>query len=76
MEPGEELHSFQFCEEVSGVEHDYRITEKNNHTFGLEKDGVVVAELTNDCEWKQVSGAPFDRALLQRICDRIEDHYA
>lgn len=77
MEPeNEELQSFQFCEEVSGVEHDYRITEKANHIFGVEKDGVIVAEVTNDCEWKQVSGAPLEKSLLQKIGDRIEDHYA
>jgi len=75
MEPEEKLHSFPFCEEVSGIEHSYRITEKNNHSFGLEKDGVVVAEVANDCVWKQVSGAPLEKALLQKICDRIEDHY-
>lgn len=75
MEPEDELHSFQYCEEVSGAEHAYRITENAGHIFGVEKDGVVVAELTNDCEWKQLSGAPLDKALLQKICDRIEDHY-
>ena len=76
MEPEEELHSFQFCEEVSGVEHDYRITEKANHVFGIEKDGVVIAEVTNDTHWIQLSGIPFDKDLLHKICDRIEDHYA
>lgn len=76
MEPEEKLHSFPFCEEISGIEHAFRITEKNDHTFGLEKDGVVVAEVTNDCEWKQVSGAPLENALLQKVCDRIEDHYS
>ncbi|SEN02877.1 hypothetical protein SAMN05192574_102229 [Mucilaginibacter gossypiicola] len=76
MEPDEELHSFQFCQEVSGVEHDYRITEMANHVFGVEKDGVVIAEVTNDTNWKQLSGEPLEKALLHKICDRIEDHYA
>jgi hypothetical protein len=77
MEPeNEQFHSFQFCEQVAGVEHDYRITEMANHVFGLEKDGVVVAEVTNDCEWKQLSGVPVDNQLLHKICDRIEEHYA
>ncbi|MES2275431.1 MAG: hypothetical protein V4592_05385 [Bacteroidota bacterium] len=76
MEPEEELHSFQFCQEVSGIEHDYRITEMGNHIFGIEKDGKVVAEITNETHWKQLSGKPLDSALLQKIGDRIEDHYA
>lgn len=67
MEPEEKLHSFPFCEEISGVEHAYRITEKSNHTFGLEKDGVVAAEVTNDCGWKQLSGAPLGQALLEKF---------
>ncbi|QEM04975.1 hypothetical protein DIU31_016175 [Mucilaginibacter rubeus] len=76
MEPEEELHSFQFCEEVAGVEHDYRITEMAAHVFGVEKDGVVIAEICNDSYWKQVSGATLDQALIGKIGDRIEDHYA
>jgi hypothetical protein len=76
MESEEELHSFQFCQEASGVEHDYRITEKANHIFGVEKDGIVVAEVTNGTHWIQLSGKPLDKELLQKICDRIEDHYA
>jgi hypothetical protein len=76
MEPEEELHSFQFCEEVSGLEHSYRITKTTAQVFGVEKDGVVIAELTNDGHWIQVSGAPLETALLQKIGDRIEDHDA
>jgi hypothetical protein len=76
MEPEEELHSFQFCQQVAGIEYDYRITEKANHAFGIEKDGVVIAEVTNDCEWKQLSGLPINEVLFRKICDRIEDHYA
>jgi hypothetical protein len=76
MEPEEELHSFPFCEAIAGQEHSYRITEKAPHVFGVEKDGVVIAELTNDSHWIQLSGKALEPALLQRICDRIEDHYA
>ena len=75
MEPEEELHSFQFCEEVSGVEHDYRITEKADHIFGVEKDGVVVAEVTYNDQWLQLSGAKLDDSVIRKIGERIEDHY-
>lgn len=76
MMESEELHSFPFCEEVSGVEHAYRITEQANHVFGVEKDGVLIAELSSDGQWEQRSGTPLDAQLLQKIGDRIEDHYA
>lgn len=77
MEKTEEaLHSFPFCEEVGGVEHAYRITENPDHRFGVEKDGKLIAEVSNDCEWQQISGEPLEEQLLQKICDRIEDHYA
>lgn|GEM_PF-2738922 len=72
----EQMHSFQFCEEIAGIEHAYRITEKSNHIFGVEKDGAVIAEVTNDCEWKQLTGVPLTKTMLQKIGDRIEDHYA
>ncbi|TSJ44420.1 hypothetical protein FO440_09645 [Mucilaginibacter corticis] len=72
----EELHSFAFCEAISGVEHAYRITEQADHVFGVEKDGVLIAELSFDSVWKQLSGNPLENQLFQKICDRIEDHYA
>jgi len=75
MEQDEPLHSFQFCEEVDGVEHDYRITEKADHIFGVEKDGELIAELTNNNRWEQLSGTQLPKPLIQKISDRIEDHY-
>lgn len=70
-----ELHSFPFCEEVDGIEHNYRITESPDHTFGVEKDGLLIAEISNDSEWRQKSGEALDERLLQKICDRIRDRY-
>ena len=37
---------------------------------------LVIAEVTNDCEWKQLSGPPINEVLFRKICERIEDHYA
>jgi hypothetical protein len=64
------------CQEVSGVEHDYRITEKAVHVFRLEQEGLLIAELTNDNRWLRLSGKPLDKELFQRICNRIQQHYA
>lgn len=72
----EQLNSFPFCEAIAGVEHTYRITEKAAHVFGIEKDGVVVAELYCDGQWCQANGCKLDSAQLQKIGDCIEDHYA
>lgn len=76
MAPEEKLHSFPFCEVLDGVEHSYRITEMATHVFGVEKDGVVIAEVYYDGKWCQSGGDGLDPALLQKIGDRIEDHYA
>lgn len=76
MEKTEEhLHSFPFCENIDGIEHTYRITENANHSYGLEKDGMLIAEVSNDCERRRISGEALEERLLQKICDRIEDHY-
>lgn len=62
MAPEEKLHSFPFCEVLD--------------VFGVEKDGVVIAEVYCDGKWCQSGGDSLNPALLQKIGDRIEDHYA
>jgi hypothetical protein len=76
MEPGDELYSFPFCQEVDRVEHAYRITAKGGHLFAVEKDGAVIAELTNSMGWRQTSGEPLEKGLMDKICNRIDAHYA
>jgi hypothetical protein len=75
MEPEEELHSFPYSEIVAGVEHNYRITE-NGNKFGVEKDGVVIAEVANDDRWQQLTGRPLSKDLLESICNHIESYYS
>jgi hypothetical protein len=53
MEPDEELHSFPYAETIGGVEHNYRIT-KNDENHGIEKDGVVIAEIAHGEHWQQL----------------------
>jgi len=74
MEPEKELHSFPFSETLNGVEHNYRITE-NGGRYGIERDGVVIAEIMHDSTWRQLSGDPLNDQLLDSIGDRIEAHY-
>ncbi len=50
----EELHSFTFNQVVNNVEHNYRITE-NEEKFGVEKDGIIIAELSHKEKWYQVN---------------------
>jgi hypothetical protein len=51
MEQEEELHSFPYSETVDGVQHNYRITQ-NVDKYGVEKDGVLIAELVHESRWK------------------------
>jgi hypothetical protein len=74
MESEEELHSFPYSETIDGVEHNYRITQ-NDEKYGIEKDGVNIAEVEHGDRWKQLSGEPLTRELLESICDQIEAHY-
>ncbi|WPU95555.1 hypothetical protein SNE25_08470 [Mucilaginibacter sabulilitoris] len=75
MEPEEELHSFPYDAIISGIKHHYRITE-NEHQFGIEQDGLVIATVKNKAgHWQQLSGDPLRRKLLESICDHIEAHY-
>jgi hypothetical protein len=73
MEPEEELHSFPYSETIDGVEHNYRITQ-NDNKYGIEKDGIVIAEVEHGENWKQLSGEPLFKELLNSICDQIEAH--
>jgi hypothetical protein len=70
----EELHSFPYSETVDGIEHNYRITE-NHDRYGIERDGLVIAEVSHDDQWQQLSGEPLSEHLLESICDHIEAHY-
>jgi hypothetical protein len=70
----EEIHSFYFKDTISGVEHDYRITENETH-FGIEKDGVIIAKVRRNEDWEQISGEPLPLEVLNKIYDRIKDHY-
>ena len=74
MKSEEELHSFPYSEIVAGVEHNYRITE-NGNKFGVEKDGVVIAEMLGGDHWQQLSGEPLSKRLLESISIHIESHY-
>jgi hypothetical protein len=74
MEPEEELHSFPYDATISGKEHHYRITQ-NEKNFGIEQDGVVIAEVALGVQWEQLSGEPLSKELLDSICDHIEAHY-
>ncbi|WP_428330093.1 hypothetical protein [Mucilaginibacter sp.] len=74
MKPEEELHSFPYSETVDGVEHNYRITQ-NMDRYGVEKDGVVIAELSHDDGWKQLSGEKLSKERFESICNHIESHF-
>ena len=73
MDPEEELHSFAFSETVNGVEHNYRIT-LNEEKYGVEKDGVVIAEVAHGDSWEQITGQPLGKELTETICNQIESH--
>jgi hypothetical protein len=66
-----ELHSFPYSETIDGIEHNYRITE-NHDRYGIERDGIVVAEVSHDDQWQQLAGEPLDPQLLESICYHIE----
>lgn len=72
----QELDSFYFKENINGVEHDYRITQHANH-YGVEFDGIVIAELKlNELGlWEQTSGVKLPPEVIEKIGDKIEDHY-
>jgi hypothetical protein len=74
MEPGEELHSFPYDATIGGTEHHYRITQNEQH-YGIEQDGVVIAEVTRADQWQQISGEQLSEHLLESICDHIEAHH-
>jgi hypothetical protein len=74
MKPKEELHSFPYDATIGGKEHHYRITQ-NEENFGIEQDGVVIAEVALGVQWMQLSGEPLSKELLDSICDHIEAHY-
>jgi hypothetical protein len=74
MEPEEELHSFPYDATIGGKEHHYRITQ-NKENFGIEQDGVVIAEVALGVQWQQLSGEPLSKELLDSVCDHIEAHY-
>ena len=74
MEQEDELHSFPYSETVDGVEHNYRITQ-NVDRYGIEKDGVVIAELSYNSGWKQLSGKKLSKELNDSICNHIESYF-
>lgn len=74
MEPEEELQSFPYDATIAGKEHHYRITQ-DEEKYGIEQDGVVIAEVAHDDDWRQLSGEPLSKELLDSICDHIEAHY-
>jgi len=74
MASEEELDSFPYTEIIDGIEHNYRITQ-NHGKYGIERDGIVVAEVSHDTDWKQVSGEPLNLAVFESICDNIEGRY-
>lgn len=74
MEQEEELHSFPYEATIGGRKHAYRITQDNDK-YGVEQDGLVIAEISHGEQWQQLSGKPLEKELLQSICDQIEAHY-
>ena len=73
MEPEEELESFPYDAIIGGREHHYRIT-KNEEKYGIEQDGVVIAEVAHGAQWEQLTGASLGKELLHSICAHIEAH--
>jgi len=68
------LDSFFFKKTVDGIEHDYRITDMEGK-FGIEKDGVVIAEIERNENWDQVAGDHLPEKLFDMLVQRIENHY-
>jgi hypothetical protein len=75
MEQEEELHSFPYEATVNGQDHYFRITQ-NDDKYGIEQDGVVIAEVEHGERWQQINGQPLSKELLESICDHIEAHYS
>lgn len=69
----EKLNSFPYREMIDGVEHNYRITQNNNR-YGVERDGLVIAEVIYDKHWRQLSGKQLGKALQESIYKHIEAH--
>jgi hypothetical protein len=69
----EELHSFPYDATIGGTDHHYRITQ-NHEKYGIEQDGVVIAEVVHGEQWEQLTAAPLGKELLHSICDHIEAH--
>jgi hypothetical protein len=74
MEQDEELHSFPYEATVGGRKHSYRITQ-NEQKYGIEQDGVVLAEVAHGDRWQQLTGEPLSKELLESICQHIEAQY-
>lgn len=70
----EQLESFYFKETINGVEHDFRVTMAE-HTYEVERDGKLVAELQHNEVWVQLSGEPLSEEVKDAICDKIESHF-
>lgn len=73
-EEEQEMHSFPYEATVDGKDHFYRITQQHEK-YGVEQDGVVIAELAHEDGWRQLSGTALSKKLLESICDHIEAHY-
>jgi hypothetical protein len=76
MEPktDDQLHSFPYEATIDGMEHHYRITQDDNK-YGIEQDGILIAEIAHGEKWRQVSGKPLGTEFMDSICDHIEAHY-
>lgn len=74
MEAEEELHSFPYDATIAGTEHHYRITQ-DHEKYGVEQDGVLIAEVAHNDDWQQISGKHLGKELLESICAHIEAKY-
>lgn len=54
MEPNEELNSFPYDATIGATEHHYRITQ-DHEKYGIDQDGVVIAEVAHGDGWEQLS---------------------
>jgi hypothetical protein len=73
-EEGQYLNSFPYEATIGGKEHFYRITSHQDR-YGIEQDGLVIAELAHGNGWQQISGKPLSKDLLQNICEYITEYY-
>lgn len=71
MGQDEKLKSFPYEATVGGHTHFYRITHDLG-SYGIEQDGVVIAEVKNDGQWQQLSGEPLGPEVFASICSHIE----